>query len=641
MSNELSKSLSPYLLMHADDPVDWRMWSDDTLRLAREKNRLIFLSIGYSSCHWCHVMHDESFMDNEIASILNNDYIPIKVDREERPDLDSYFMKVSQVINGNGGWPLNIILLPDGRPIFAMTYVPKEDRNGMTGLKNILLQLSAMYAKDPDQFKDQAKAVSDAMEERASIPSKLTGGISDRLYESISRYLDRIDGGFSGQTKFYNVPVLEFLMDRYETTHDRDVAEFLETTMKTIAIRGVHDPLFGGFFRYSTDSMWIIPHFEKMSYTQAQLMRAYAKMHLLFHDDFYAKIVEDIYRFMDGCMYSGRSYYTSVDADYKGEEGGHYLFDFNEIRDSLGDDFTKFVRVYEVKENGNFSDTHGENKGRNFLYFSGTYKEFSELMSDSGVRRSIVAGLQKLRKIREKDDVFIDRKELVDINSMIVSALAWAYRSTLNGIYLERARVVSGWLRDLNRERVSHGMFNGRKIETTTLQDYAFLSQAMIDMFQITFDYGYLEDARRFADQAMSLLKDGRLSYSSEISESDPMDGEVESPYAVLTKVLDQISLLADDMDLHERSGDLLASVFGNVQAFPAAYPSMVRSAEFHLKGKHVSSNRAKIEDLMRSSVYHNTVFSLQDTGAYIVCGYGMCFPPSGSVEDVASQINS
>ncbi|MCY0851722.1 MAG: thioredoxin domain-containing protein [Thermoplasma acidophilum] len=641
MPNELSRSLSPYLLMHANDPVDWRMWSEETLRTAKENNKLIFLSIGYSSCHWCHVMHEESFADPGVAEILNNNYIPVKVDREERPDLDSYFMRVSQVINGNGGWPLNVILLPDGRPVFAMTYVPKEDRNGMTGLKTILIQLSQMYSKDPDQFKDQAKAVSDAMEERNSIPSKVTPGIGDRLYDSIYRYLDRADGGFSGQTKFYNVPVLEFLMDRYENIHDKTVSDFLKTTMMTIAVRGVHDPLFGGFFRYSTDSMWIIPHFEKMTYTQAQLMRAYAKMYMLFRDDFYLGILEDIFNFMNRYMYSGRSYYTSMEADYAGIEGGHYLFSYEEIKKYLEEDFPQFTKVFEVEENGNFSDPYGENRGKNFLYFAGTPEEFIKLMNTPEIHASVQRGLEKLRNIREKDDVFIDRKELVDLNAMMVSGLAWAYRATHDKKYLESATTVSGWLRDLNRDRVYHGIFNGKPIETPTLQDYAFLSQAMIDMFQITFDGIYLEDAHRYAEQAMMLFKEGKLSYSSEILDSDPTDGEVESPYAVMIRVFDQLSLLMDSMDLHERSESLLTSVFGNVQSFPAAYPSMVRSAEFHLKGKHVSSGRNLINAMMKKSVYHNAVFSPEETEQYIICGYGMCFPPANTIEEAENKIIS
>ncbi len=641
MPNELSRSLSPYLLMHANDPVEWRMWSKETLRIATEENRLIFLSIGYSSCHWCHVMHEESFVDPDVAEILNNNYIPVKVDREERPDLDSYFMKVSQVINGNGGWPLNLILLPDARPVFAMTYVPKEDRNGMTGLKTILIQLSQMYLKDPDQFKDQAKAVSDAMEERESVPSKVTPGIDDRLYDSISRYLDRTDGGFFGQTKFYNVPVLEFLMDRYEKTHDENVSDFLKTTLMTIAVRGVHDPLFGGFFRYSTDSMWIIPHFEKMTYTQAQLMRAYAKMYLLFHDDFYLRIVEDIFSFMDRYMYSGASYYTSMDADYDGIEGGHYLFSYEEIRKYLEDDFPQFTKVFEVHENGNFSDPYGENRGKNFLYFAGTPEEFIKLMSIPEIQRSVQHGLEKLRNIREKDAVFIDKKELVDLNAMMVSGLAWAYRATDDKRYLERATIVSGWLKDLNKDRICHGVFNGNIIETPTLQDYAFLSEAMIDMFQITFDGKYLEDAYRYAEQAMMLIKEGKISYSSEVFDADPTDGEVESPYAVMIRVFDQLSLLMDNMDLHERSDSLLTSIFGNAQSFPAAYPSIVRTAEFHLKGKHVSSNKNMIDAIMKKSIYHNALFSLEEVDQYVICGYGMCFPPAHTIEEAVDKIKS
>ncbi|PYB68050.1 hypothetical protein DMB44_05995 [Thermoplasma sp. Kam2015] len=641
MSNELAGSSSPYLLMHADDPVNWRAWTKETLRTAKELNKLIFLSIGYSSCHWCHVMHDESFVDSEIAKILNDHYIAVKVDREERPDLDAYFMKVSQVINGNGGWPLNVILLPDGRPVFAMTYVPKEDRNGMTGLKTILIQLSQMYIRNPQQFDDQAKAVIDALEERSGISAKITESIGDRLYELIARYLDFTDGGFSGQTKFYNTPVLEFLIERYEDRHDDNIKRFLETTLKTIAIRGVHDPLFGGFFRYSTDSMWIIPHFEKMTYTQAQLMKVYTKMFLLFKDQFYVKMIDDIYNFMDRYMYDGEAYYTAMDADYKGVEGGHYLFRYDDIKALLGDTFPKFTSVYDINVNGNFSDPFGQNRGMNFLYFSGTYNEFDDLTQSRDVQEALVIGMSKLRSIKEGDDVFIDRKKLVDMNAMMISALTWAYRSTSDARYLKRASDLSSWIIKLNEGSVVHGLFNGKILEIPTIQDYAFLSQAMIDMFETTFDETYLEKAKNFAKKAMVLIKDGKLAYSSEITDLDPADGEIESSYAVFVRVLDEISLLTDDIDLHDTSDGLIRNVFGNVISFPAAYPSMVRSAEFHRNAKHVYSELPKIEEIMHRSLLHNAIFSVEESKNYNVCGYGMCYPPSETVEEVLSRISS
>ncbi|MGC8609644.1 MAG: thioredoxin domain-containing protein, partial [Thermoplasmata archaeon] len=373
MSNKLANEKSPYLLEYADDPVDWYPWGDEAFEKAKREDKPVFLNIGYSTCHWCHVMHNESFIDPEVAEALNRVFVCIKVDREQRPDIDSIYMRAAQAISGTGGWPLNVILTPDKRPVFAFTYMPKRSANGQLGLINLSHDINEIWKEGRDQFEKQAQAVINSIKESDihGNPIMKVDDLIEDSYDKISNLFDMENGGVSGSQKFPNTGVISLAIQHYLKHHDDLSMSFLQRTLSIMATRGLHDHVNGGFFRYATDSIWVIPHFEKMLYTQAELMFVYSEAYLLTEKPLYRDIVSDIFSFLENFLASPEGgYYTAVDADVDGEEGKYYKWTSQEIRKLLGQEYEVFADIFNIKDYGNFADWKGNITGKNILYMN-------------------------------------------------------------------------------------------------------------------------------------------------------------------------------------------------------------------------------------------------------------------------------
>src|SRR5699024_3455406 len=352
-NNKLISEKSPYLVQHAHNPVDWFPWGEAAFDKAQNENKPIFLSIGYSTCHWCHVMARESFEDKDVAALLNKNYVSIKVDREERPDIDAVYMKVCQMMTGHGGWPLTIVMTPDKIPFYAGTYFPKDSKYGMPGIMDVLTQLHEKFHKDPTQIKKVTKSVTDALEETVEKKSeqRLTKDAADKAFKQLMRRFDDINGGFGDAPKFPQPQNVMFLLRYYHFTGEEKALEMAENTLQAMAGGGIYDHVGFGFSRYSTDEQWLVPHFEKMLYDNAMLLMAFVECYQVTKNPFYKQVSEQIITFVSREMTHPESdvFYSAIDADSDGVEGKYYVWDGEEIVEILGEELgTLYKKAYHI-----------------------------------------------------------------------------------------------------------------------------------------------------------------------------------------------------------------------------------------------------------------------------------------------------
>lgn len=359
-TNRLVSEKSPYLLQHAENPVDWYPWGDEAFAKAKAECKPIFLSIGYSTCHWCHVMAHESFEDAEVAKILNEKYISIKVDREERPDIDSIYMKVCQMMNGHGGWPLTIFMTPEKIPFYAGTYFPKNSRYGLPGIIEALTQLYEKFTEDPEHIAEVTDSVTNALERTATQKSgkRLAKDTIDQAYKQLVKSSDFQYGGFGDAPKFPMPQNLLFLIRHYHFTGERAALKIVENTLQSMAHGGIFDQVGFGFARYSTDKEWLVPHFEKMLYDNALLLMVYTECFQVTGDPFYQRVGEEIIHFIQREMtHQDGAFYSAIDADSEGVEGKYYVWDYDEVIHVLGEELGQlYASVYDITPAGNFEE---------------------------------------------------------------------------------------------------------------------------------------------------------------------------------------------------------------------------------------------------------------------------------------------
>ncbi len=372
MTNHLIDAKSPYLKQHANNPVDWHPWGVDAFEKAKKEDKPIFLSIGYSTCHWCHVMAHESFEDEEVATRINDVFVSIKVDREERPDIDSVYMKAAMLATGRGGWPLSIFMTAEGEPFFAATYIPREARYGMMGLIDLIDRINHLWKNDREGLLASSREIVKAMRvEKRTKGGELSTEILDMAFDSYSKQYDGDFGGFGSQPKFPSPHQLLFLMRYYKRTGNPKALEMAERTLQAIGSGGIIDHVGGGFHRYSTDRKWMVPHFEKMLYDQALLISAFTEEYQITRNEYYKRIVERTIDYIQRDMTSKDGlFYSAEDADSEGEEGKFYVWDLDEIIKVLGKDEGKeFAARFNVKKEGNFHDeSSGRRTGNNILH---------------------------------------------------------------------------------------------------------------------------------------------------------------------------------------------------------------------------------------------------------------------------------
>ena len=572
MSNHLRHETSPYLLQHAENPVDWYPWGEAAFQKARAEDKPVFLSIGYSTCHWCHVMAHESFEDAEIAEILNRSFVSVKVDREERPDIDSIYMTVCQAFTGSGGWPTSIFMTADQQPFFAGTYFPKKARYGSAGLKDLLLAIDDKWKTDRAALLRPAQEVTAALRQSARA-SAATAADETLLQEALTLYRRSFDaewGGFGSAPKFPAPHNLLFLMQQYRKRRDEDALRMAETTLKQMYLGGLFDHIGYGFCRYSTDRFFLVPHFEKMLYDNALLILAYCRAYEVSGKPFYRAVAEKTAAYILSEMTSPEGgFYSAEDADSDGEEGRFYVFTPDEIIQALGEpQGSAFNECFGITAAGNF-----EGKSiPNLLHGKASAPErFDPLLPKLREYRRSRAGLHR------------DDKFLTVWNALTIAALCALYRRTRNAGYLEAAKRAQAFIEeklcDGNRLFVSYR--NGRRGENGFLDDYAAEAFALLALYEATLGHPYLTRAAQFADRAIAACFDGEQGgfyLSGAENETllfrpkESYDGAIPSGNSLMAYNLVRLQALCPDEEREKTLKKLLAYLSGEAENYPAGH---------------------------------------------------------------------
>ncbi|NDJ76468.1 MAG: thioredoxin domain-containing protein, partial [Chloroflexi bacterium] len=507
--NRLITESSPYLLQHAYNPVDWYPWGEEAFAAAQEQNKPIFLSIGYSSCHWCHVMREESFEDEEVAALMNETFISIKVDREERPDIDAVYMNVALMLNGSGGWPLTILLTPDGDPFFAGTYLPRTSRFERVGMIELIGEVQTVWNSEPERITSFGADVSSAVQDVSyDQPGAALGEAAlDDTYGQLLAEFDPVMGGFGTAPKFPSPHNLLFLLRYWDRSGAEEALVMVETTLTQMRLGGLYDQVGHGFHRYSVDAAWAVPHFEKMLYDQALLSMAYTEAYLATGDPFYARTARETLDFVLAEMTGPEGgFYSAFDADSEGEEGRFYLWTEDEVRAVLPPDDAEFViSTFNLAEEGNFRDpVTREYTGANIPYL------VTPLDDEDAARWEAIRPVLYAARA-ERVPPALDDKVLTDWNGLMIAALAQAARAYDEPAYAEAAVRGADFLLATMVDddgRLLHRYRNGEAGIMGTLDDYAFLIWGLLELYETTFDVRYLEAALELQDVQLAYFWD-------------------------------------------------------------------------------------------------------------------------------------
>jgi len=498
VENHLSSETSPYLLQHKNNPVDWYGWNDEALKKAKDENKPIFLSIGYSACHWCHVMAHESFENNDVAEFMNENFVNIKVDREERPDIDDIYQKVCQIATGQGGWPLSIFLTPDQKPFYAGTYFPVLDSYGRPGFGSICRQLSQAWTEKPKDIEKSAEKFLVTLQkaEAITVPSKLERVLLDEAALNLFQLGDSTYGGFGSAPKFPNAANVSFLFNYAKLSGHSKFTEFGLKTLKKMAKGGIFDQIGGGFHRYSTDAKWLVPHFEKMLYDNALIPVNFAEAYQITNDPFYLEVLEKTLDFVLRDMTSPEGgFYSAYDADSEGVEGKFYVWTKKEIKEILGDDADIFCLFYDVTDGGNWE---GNTILCNNLGLSNVAFNFGT--TEEKVQEILKKSSEKLLKVRSnRISPGLDDKVLVSWNSLMITAFAKGYRVTNDVKYLDAAKNCISFIEKnlFSDDNLLRTYKNGTAKIDGYLEDYSYFVNALLDVFEIEPDVKYLKLASK------------------------------------------------------------------------------------------------------------------------------------------------
>jgi uncharacterized protein len=530
--NRLAKETSPYLLQHAYNPVDWYPWGEDALKKAKSEDKPIFLSIGYSACHWCHVMAHESFEDNEIAKIMNENFINIKVDREERPDLDDIYQRACQLATGTGGWPLSVFLTSDQKPFYVGTYFPKDGSShyNMPGFRTILLQLAEAYKNKNDEIQAASTEFTDALSQtakdlvvRAEITEKasLERSILDEAAVGLLQMGDMIYGGFGHAPKFPNPSNLMFLARYYDISGINRFRDFVIFTADRMAAGGIHDQLGGGFSRYATDQKWLIPHFEKMLYDNALLSQLYGEIYQITKAEAYRQITCKTLDYVIREMkHPDGGFYSAQDADSEGEEGKFYLWDKREIESIISDKTAAdiFCEHYGVTQGGNFEGKNILNVRVPITSLAKKYEKTPEFMAQTVKDASTMLFAEREKRVKPGRD----EKILTSWNGLMISAFAKGFAISGQAKYLQTAKKAVQFIENIlasNDGRLKRTFKDGQSKLNAYLEDYAFYTSGLLDLFAVNSKQEYLDKAIMYADFMLQHFwdeKEGNLFFTSD-----------------------------------------------------------------------------------------------------------------------------
>ncbi len=579
-TNALIHETSPYLLQHAHNPVNWLPWSNEVFEKAKKENKLVLISIGYSACHWCHVMEKESFEDTSVAKVMNDNYICVKVDREEHPDVDQIYMDAVQLMTGNGGWPLNCITLPDGRPVYGGTYFPKNQ------WVKILQALAEEYKQNPKKFEEYAQKVTEGVKMMDIVPKEDDQPDNEVLETAMVRWKKLWDnewGGNKGAPKF-SMPVnIDFLMQYATLTNDAEAHQHVNLTLTKMALGGIYDQAEGGFMRYSTDMYWKVPHFEKMLYDNAQLLSTYAKAYRAYRKPLYKNTIEQTFDFLkNNFRTKNGGYFSAYDADSEGEEGNYYTWTKEELQTVLTpEEFDFAQKVFQLTPDQKW-------EGKYILWQAKTNEELAKEMNLSieefeQTRRKVLEKLLEVRKKRIKPG--LDNKILASWNALLITGMTDAYLATQNQAFLSEAESIFRYVEKNLLDKKSLHLAHIRSQNTTidaNLDDYALLIQAAIKLYETTFKEEYLTYAQLLTEYANKHFSDEEqlfYYYTSDeksknliIRKKELSDNVIPSSNAVMAHNLHYLALVMENYEYEKRYRNMLISVQTFVAKVPSAY---------------------------------------------------------------------
>jgi uncharacterized protein YyaL (SSP411 family) len=592
--NRLIHEKSPYLLQHARNPVDWYPWGREAFEKAEREDKPIFLSIGYSTCHWCHVMEHESFEDPEVAALMNDAFVSIKVDREERPDLDHIYMAVCQILTGGGGWPLTILMTPNKRPFFAATYIPKGDRFGQTGMMVLIPRIKEIWKTRRREVLESADNIIGALRGMADVQSKgdLDRNVLDGAYLEFAKRFDGTYGGFGQAPKFPTPHNFLFLLRYWKRSGEEKALEMVEHTLRAMREGGIYDQVGFGFHRYSTDREWLVPHFEKMLYDQAMLAVAYLEAYQATGKALYRDTAREIFEYVLRDMTSPEgAFYSAEDADSEGVEGKFYVWHEEEIRQVLEkDEADLIIRVYNVEKNGNFLEQASrESNGANILYLGKGVPGASPVLEER-----IASARKKLFEAREKRvRPHRDDKILTDWNGLMIAALARGAQVLAEPVYAEVAGKAADFVLQHLRipgGRLLHRYRDGEGGIPANVDDYAFLIWGLIELYEAAFETRFLKAALDLNEELLKHFWDeekGGLFFTADDGEElivrtrETYDGATPSGNSVAMWNLLRLARITGRADLEERAAKIGEAFSGQVKGTPSGFTQFLVAVDF------------------------------------------------------------
>ena len=623
--NRLINEKSPYLRQHAYNPVDWYPWGEEAFEKAEKEDKPIFLSIGYSTCHWCHVMEKESFEDDEVAKILNENYVAIKVDREERPDIDAVYMSVCQMMTGTGGWPLTVIMTPDKVPFFAGTYFPKESLYGRPGLKDILIRIAQLWKEDREKVLDSAQKVLTALkqtEEDSYIGDDIDESILHRGFTELFNSYDEIHGGFGSAPKFPVPHNLMFLLRYYKRTRNERALSMVSNTLTRMRLGGIWDHVGFGFHRYSTDREWLLPHFEKMLYDNALLMIAYAEAYQVTGEELFAQTVEEIAEYLIRDMLSPEgAFYSAEDADSEGEEGKFYTWTLKELEETLTSEELEIAfKVFNIAGEGNFHEEATRRKtGRNILHMKKTLSEYAqELGYDEDVLKQKIEDIRAKLFAKRKERVrpLRDDKVLTDWNGLAIAAFSKAGTALGRRDFIDRAKSCADFILERmfdEKGGLLHRYKEGSAQIHAFLEDYAYLIWGLTELYFATLSGRYLLEAKKLTDFALEHFWDEEnLGFFQTpdfgekvlVRKKEIYDGATPSGNSVMAYNLVRLSRILSEPDYGKKAHQTLRAFSQVLLSFPSAHTFSLISADLLLTGGFeliaVGNRERALEDLLR-----------------------------------------
>ena len=677
--NRLAREKSPYLLQHKDNPVDWYAWSEEAFEAAQAQDKPIFLSIGYATCHWCHVMAHESFEDDEVARLMNQAFINIKVDREERPDVDQIYMTVCQMATGRGGWPLTVVLTPDKRPFYVATYLPKEGRGGRPGMLELVPALERAWAERREEVVESAASITEALEQAVELPASEglpDASILEDAYTALASRFDERFGGFGSAPKFPTPHNLFFLLRYAARTGDSDALAIVNLTLRRMRSGGIFDQLGFGFHRYSTDQKWLLPHFEKMLYDQALLLMAYAEAFQVTGDDVFRQTAREIVEYVSRDMLDeDGAFYSAEDADSEGEEGKFYIWTTAEVQEVLSADDAGFViNRFGMLEGGNFEDEATRQfTGANVLH----PEDLDEWDEDDrrrweSIRREMLD--HRLSRVRP----LLDDKILTDWNGLMIASLAYAGRVLRDDEYIGKAEAAARFIlekmyRDgslLHRYRDGEAAINGN------LDDYAFMVWGLLELYHATFDEAWLETAIDLQHRQFELFEDaerGGFFFTPEggedllVRQKEYGDGAVPSGNSISLLNLMRLGRLTGEGRYEESATALVRSVSGLLEQIPSAMTGLLIGLDFWLgpsqeivvvagdgeeamldvlrdtylpRAVVLSKNAANADRITRMAPFTSDQHAVDGRATAYVCSNFACQAPVTTTDDLRAELS-